>query len=83
MGRGIESAIMNCLKEDYLGSGRTSALKALFIPTAKNVPVRRFYDDQGFALEQESKDGERYYRLEASAADPVACEHITVSRRDQ
>jgi FkbH-like protein len=82
MGRGIESAIMNCLKEDYLVSGRTSAFKALFIPTAKNVPVRRFYDDQGFGLEEESAGGERYYRLKASTAKLVDCEHISVSRRD-
>jgi FkbH-like protein len=82
MGRGIETAIMNCLKEDYLRSGQTPVLKALFIPTAKNVPVKRFYDDQGFDLEKEAESGERHYRLEAGAASLAACQHIAVSREE-
>ena len=70
---------MNCLKEDYLRSGQTPVLKALFIPTAKNIPVKRFYDDQGFDLEKEAESGERHYRLEAGAASLAACRHIAVS----
>lgn len=80
MGRGIESAIMNCIKEDYLLSDRHHALRAMFIPTNKNTPVEHFYDGQGFCLDEERDTGERLYRLDADGAALVDCGHIAISR---
>ncbi|EPR15017.1 hypothetical protein M527_26930 [Sphingobium indicum IP26] len=48
MGRGLEHAMMNEVKRRFLESDAAS-LHGTYVPTAKNGPVRGFFDDQGFA----------------------------------
>lgn len=79
MGREIETAIMNCIKHIYLTPGRNPALRAAYVPTAKNSPVKCFYEKEGFTLVDSSPTGTKTYRLSASEARPIDCAHIDVS----
>ena len=69
MGKGIEVAFLKrvfaLLKEDGI-----EAIKAMYIPTAKNGQVRDFYDKIGFTLvgNESSSDGVRHYRMELSSS---------------
>ncbi len=65
MGRGIETAMMNHLKQE---AGEGSVLQAVYLPTRKNAPVRDFYDSQGFRRVADNADGSRAYCLEAPQA---------------
>jgi len=82
MGREIESAIMNEIKRDYLLSGRHEALFASFSPTKKNLPVTTFFERQGFAIAEESDSGDKSYRLAASEAALLDCDHIALIKED-
>jgi len=62
MGRQIETAIMNTIKEKYALSKKVTKLTAKYIPTAKNIPIERFFDKQDFVLEKES-DQVKIYTL--------------------
>jgi len=78
LGRGIETAMMNQIKRDYLLSGRFESLEAMFIPTAKNRPADDFYDKQGFARAGDLDGGGRLYRLTRAEARLLACPGIEV-----
>ena len=68
LGKGIENAfikkILSLLKE----IGVTS-IKADYVPTAKNVQVKDFYDRCGFPCVAEEANGHRTYLLELKDAD--------------
>lgn len=78
MGRGVESALMNHIKSETLGSGRVSVLEAEFLPTQKNKPVSSFFELQGFNVVEEREDGGKRFRLDADSWDLVECPAITV-----
>ncbi len=59
MGRGLESAIMNNAKRRFLARRDCRTLIGRYRETAKNIPVRTFYADQGFTAEPE-EGGARY-----------------------
>jgi len=67
MGRSIETAIMNIVKDKYLSSGCAERLVAEYIPTAKNVPVKQFFDDQGFSLVKKEGVPNKCYELKSKA----------------
>jgi FkbH-like protein len=48
MGRGVETAIMNFIKQQFGTQAHLSILSAEFIPTAKNKPAAGYFADQGF-----------------------------------
>ena len=48
MGRGVETAIMNFIKQQFGAQAHLSILSAEFIPTAKNKPAANYFADQGF-----------------------------------
>ncbi len=79
LGRGVETAAVNRIKERVFASG-AQALVARFVPTAKNRPAERFYDEQGFALVDTGPDGVKTYRIAAADAAPRPCavQQITV-----
>ena len=68
LGKGIEVAflkkILSLLKDNGIRS-----LKASYVPTAKNVQVKDFYDRCGFSCIEEETDGCRKYILELKDAD--------------
>lgn len=65
MGRGIETAVMNMLKQNYLLEEKFDQILATYIPTQKNKPVLKFFNGQGFLLTDE-EDHARNYQLSAS-----------------
>lgn len=78
IGRGIETAAMNGIKEQFLLKQDYTELLATFVPTKKNLPARDFYESQGFALIGETASGERSFTLRAGEAALIACPHVVV-----
>ncbi len=78
IGRGIETAVMNTIKEEFLLDQRHEALLADFVPTKKNVPAQTFYESQGFARVAQSESGRQSFRLGADEARPIACPHVAI-----
>lgn len=80
MGRGIETAIMNHVKQRLLQDRSGLELRGRYIPTPKNGPVETFYDEQGFRLLESSPAGEKLYGLRRDEAKPVPCDWIRVTQ---
>lgn len=78
MGRGIEAAIMNYLKREYLQRTSLSAMEGLYIPTKKNVPAKTFYASEGFQVAQTSPTGAIRYVLSRDAVSFSPCDWITL-----
>ncbi len=68
LGKGIEFAFMKKILSLLKDSGIQS-LKANYVPTAKNVQVKDFYDRCGFLCVAEEQGGHRQYLLELKDAD--------------
>jgi FkbH-like protein len=60
IGRGVETAIWSKIASEASQNGCT-ALRASFIPTAKNAQVADFYDRLGLELLKTSSDGTKHY----------------------
>ncbi|MCK5359845.1 MAG: GNAT family N-acetyltransferase, partial [Gammaproteobacteria bacterium] len=56
MGRGIETAMMNKIKQDYLLDDNADEVFASYLPTVKNKPVVDFYETEGFDVLAGSSD---------------------------
>ncbi|SLN55572.1 HAD-IIIC family phosphatase [Oceanibacterium hippocampi] len=81
MGREIESAIVNSVKEEYLLSGRYPALECRYVPTRKNQPVAELYESQGFIVAgRDPESGAKNYRLAAENAALLPCDHIQLTK---
>jgi predicted enzyme involved in methoxymalonyl-ACP biosynthesis len=78
IGRGIETAVMNTIKEELLLSRRHEALSADFIPTKKNAPARNFYQSQGFVQVAQDESGRQSFELRADAAQRIGCPHVAI-----
>ncbi len=63
MGRGVETAVMNILKEKIFRPNKAVNILSTYIPTQKNIPVQDFFDSQGFSLLKKNKDGIKFYTL--------------------
>lgn len=68
IGRGIETAMMNKIKDDYLIKGNFAQVSASYQPTAKNIPVCEFYENEGFELTSSTPSGEKMYMLNRQQA---------------
>jgi FkbH-like protein len=82
MGRGIETAMMNKIKQDYLVDDHVELMTAHFMPTVKNKPVTEFYDAEGFAIDEsepasEPQDGKKYI-LNRELVQLRECAGITI-----
>ena len=73
MGRGIETAVMNMLKDRYLLNGEKKCLTAKYIRTHKNKPVETFFEDQGFSISTNKNNDEKHYLLEKVNAELLEC----------
>jgi len=78
MGREIETAVVNHLKEVYLLAGEDAGLRACFVPTKKNLPVADLFEREGFAIAASLDTGEKRYLLAREQAVLRPCPHITV-----
>lgn len=72
LGKGIENAFIKKILLMLKESGMT-AVKADYLPTAKNAQVKDFYDRCGFSCIAEEADGHRIYLLSLKDAD-LNCE---------
>ncbi len=88
MGKQIENAILADIERDLLAAGYDK-LKGVYLPTAKNKPVAKLYENLDYVLVKELPDGggeyiaklksipERNYRAE------IICEYQTKFERRQ
>ena len=81
MGRGIETAMMNFVKRQYIERKGLSEISALFVPTMKNMPAKQFYTEQGFDITNEDSDNELHYTLPAEKSSILDCHWIKVTER--
>jgi FkbH-like protein len=79
MGRGIENAVMNRIKQRYVLANKGSKLIAKYIPTKKNVPVRSFFEEQGFIAIHELGNGEKEYILSGKNCSLMGCSWIKIN----
>ena len=82
MGRGIESAVMNFIKNRYLERGGADSLQACFIPTQKNKPASSFYPDQGFQLQHQDENGTACYHFLSDNDFRHECSWITLNTQE-
>jgi FkbH-like protein len=80
MGRGIETAMMNHIKQLYRPVAEAGGLEAEFRPTPKNKPAADFFEKQGFEISAQAADGETRYRLPSERWEPQDCSWIQVTR---
>ncbi|MGB7439935.1 MAG: HAD-IIIC family phosphatase, partial [Coleofasciculaceae cyanobacterium] len=79
MGRGVETAIVNQIKSQYLTSKTDITMSASYLPTAKNKPVKSFLEEQGFEVVEEDSTGKKSYTLEAINAQLLDCSWVKVT----
>lgn len=78
MGRGIETAVMNILKNNYLLEGVFERMTATYIPTKMNMPVLNFFNSQGFAISTENEDNSKRYELRNVNVELLDCPGIEI-----
>jgi len=78
IGRGIETAVMNTIKEELLLEAGHEALLADFVPTKKNAPARNFYASQGLEKIAEDASGHQSFRIAADDVRLVECPHVAI-----
>jgi FkbH-like protein len=76
MGRAIESAILNRIKQLAFEANGAEAITAEFLPTAKNVPVREFFEDHGFSVVETLDGGGKRYRLKRQDSRATPCDWL-------
>ncbi len=75
LGRGLETFIMNQIKEEYLFERGFEYVTASFIPTAKNMPAANFYNEQGFTKTGQL-EAEEFYEVRKMDAILIDCPAI-------
>lgn len=78
LGRGIETAIMNCVKREMAEQFACRQMYAKFIPSKKNTPAKDFLAAEGFQLEGTSQEGVESYWLDEPGFAPRPCSHLAV-----
>lgn len=81
LGRDAETAACNHVKQEMFAAG-AAALRARFVPTAKNRPAADFFERQGFRVIDTDAEGGKSYRITAAEAAPRPCPIIKVTTRE-
>ncbi|WP_022683451.1 HAD-IIIC family phosphatase [Sphingobium bisphenolivorans] len=76
MGRGLEDALMNDIKQRFLAMDDVPLIQGLYVPTPKNSVVSGFYEQQGF--ERAPQTGCLAYRLGRTDVRLKPCNMIKV-----
>ena len=76
MGRGIETAMMNQIKKEFLLEGKYQEICAEYRKTKKNIPVERFYEQQGFTHFECSSSDIQGYQLSRDKVKIIDCPGI-------
>lgn len=79
LGRGIETAVCNELKQSVFDNSSFEMLTARFLPTAKNRPAADFLDKQGFERIAALEDGTLHYRMLKSECEDRPAPGILLS----
>lgn len=74
MGRGVETAIMNYIKQAFVEREDLSLLTAEFIPTPKNKPAANYFADQGLHPAEEGIG--LHFKSDKNEANAAACPWI-------
>jgi FkbH-like protein len=77
MGRGVETAIMNYIKQAFVERTELSQLTAEFVPTPKNKPAANYFAEQGFHPAGEAAG--LLFRLDKSETRIKPCNWITTT----
>lgn len=77
LGRGIETCIMNDIKQHFLMSDKSSVLTGLFIKTTKNQPASTFFTSQGFKRTT-GDEIEQHYELPDKELQLLDCPGISL-----
>ena len=77
MGRGVETSVLNWLKNHYLSRNKCETLFATYSPTKKNKPVEDLFDKHGFDVVGKTDD-RTDYRLENAQLELQRCDWITL-----
>jgi FkbH-like protein len=80
LGRGIETAVMNHIKQLYRNVVEAGGLEAEFRPTPKNKPAADFFEKQGFEISGQTAGGETRYNLSPGRCEPQDCSWIRVTK---
>ncbi|MTI78527.1 MAG: HAD-IIIC family phosphatase [Marinobacter sp.] len=81
LGRGLETFIMNQIKNEYLFEKGLECVTASFIPTAKNLPAASFYNEQGFTKAGQS-EVEELYEIRKKDAKLIDCPAIRANAKE-
>ena len=82
MGRGIESAILNHIKQLCFTQSSCRILQTQYLPTAKNAPVRELYEQHGFLAIETDTRGAKLYQLSREDLAFTPCDWIEVKNGD-
>ena len=74
LGRGVETALMNFIKQAFIDREDLTGLTAEFIPTPKNKPAANYFADQDFQPAVE--EAGRLFMLEKPTANVKPCNWI-------
>lgn len=77
LGRGIESCIMNNIKQQFLLDGQHSSITGAFDQTAKNKPAADFFTRQGFT-KTTKESNQQFYKLTNDVAQLLDCPGISL-----
>ncbi|MEL6447922.1 MAG: HAD-IIIC family phosphatase [Pseudomonadota bacterium] len=78
LGRGIETAVANVIKQDVFRDSNKTELIAAFVPTKKNAPAASFLAAQGFESTATDADGTEHYAMTAGEGTQLPTIGITL-----
>jgi predicted enzyme involved in methoxymalonyl-ACP biosynthesis len=76
LGRGVETAIMNHIKQHLLSAEDLAVLTAEFIPTARNKPAEKYFTAQGFHIDETAAGEKEAYVLYKAEVKTLECNWI-------
>lgn len=74
MGRGVETSLMNHIKQQFILRRELQVLTAEFLPTAKNKPAEPYFIEQGFKPAAEGAG--QFYALNKNDVSVKPCDWI-------
>ena len=80
MGRGVEIAILNWLKDYYLNQLGLASITSKYIPTKKNLPIKVLFSQQDFLLVQEIEN-EYVYEFSTGKEIHAKCDWINFTAK--
>ena len=80
MGRGIETVMINNIKNECFEKKDIQSIESSYTPTLKNKPTLEFYETQGFNLAQETESKSKIYNLNRDQSNLIDTHGITITQ---